>query len=170
MTLIIETGTGSATAEAYATAAALDTWTAAMFGSASSETLANKESAIRRAVKFMDGLAWSGFKTFGRVQALAWPRAYLVDVDGWDVASDEIPAEVIEAQHILARAELATPGILAPTVTLADRKTLTGLDSLEWTPLASPATVDASRPVVTMAMDRLRGLVQSGANVRLVRA
>lgn len=170
MALIIETGSGVSGAEAYASAAALDAWTVAMFGAASTDTVANKEAAIRRAVRFMDGLAWVGFKALGRAQVLAWPRAFVVDIDGWDVASDEVPAEVIEAQHILARAEIATPGILAPTVTLADRKTLTGLDSLTWTPMAAPATVEASRPVVTMAMDRLRGLVESSASVRLVRA
>lgn len=170
MALIIETGAGVTGAEAYADAAALDTWTASMFGAASSETTANKEAAIRRAVRFLEGLSWTGIKTHGRLQPLSWPRAWAVDIDGWALAADEVPAEVIEAQHILARAELATPGTLAPTVTLADRKTLTGLDSLEWTPAAAPATVSASRPVVTMAMDRLRGLVQSSVNVRMERA
>lgn len=170
MTLIIETGANIAGAEAYATATALDTWTTAMFGAASSDTTANKEAAIRRAVKFLDALAWSGAKTYGRLQALAWPRAWVTDIDGYGVVSNTIPPEVIEAQHILARAELATPGTLAPTITLADQKTLTGLDSLTWTPATAPATISAYRPEVTMAMDRLRGLISTGTNVMMVRA
>ena len=120
MTLIIETGAGSSTAEAYANEAAFVAWATAFNGAAPTATTSEIESAIRRAVRHLDGLQWTGRKTQGRAQALAWPRAYVEDRDGWAIASNAIPAEVIEAQHMLTQAELAEPGCLAPVPILAE--------------------------------------------------
>lgn len=169
MTLIIETGTGSATAEAYADAAAYVAWAIAFDGAAPTDTTTATEAAIRRAVAYMDGLRWTGTKTFGRVQARAWPRAYVCDRDGWAIASNVIPAEIIEAQHMLTKAELAAPGCLAPSVAAGARqKVLTGLGEMSWTVAPGATAPDAQRTVVLAAMDRLKGLVTSGGT--LVRA
>lgn len=170
MTLIIETGTGSATAQAYATAADYTAWALLVYGETVTATTAAQEAAILRAVRFMDGLHWVGTSNFGRAQAMSWPRAYVMDKDGWAIGSTEIPPEVIEAQHLFTRAELATAGSLAPSVTLAGSKTLIGVGSLQWQATKVPATVDAQRPVITAAMDALKGLIQSGATGHLERA
>ena len=116
MTLIIETGTGAANAEAYADAAAFVAWATAFDGAAPSGATTAIEAAIRRAVAYLDALRWVGQKTFGRVQARAWPRAWVTDRDGWDISANVVPVEVIEAQHMLTQAELASPGCLAPQV------------------------------------------------------
>lgn len=170
MTLVIETGSGGATAQAYAGATAYAAWALLVYGETVTATTADQEAAILRAVRFMDGLSWYGQQTFGRAQGLAWPRAYVTDKDGWSVGSTEIPPEVIEAQHLFTRAELATPGSLAPSVTLAGGKTLIAVGSLQWKANAAPNTVDASRPVITAAMDVLSGLIRSRATSYVERA
>ena len=164
MTLIIETGANVAGAEAYADATAYVAWATAFNGAAPSAATATIEAATRRAVRYLDGLRWTGTKTHGRMQPLAWPRAYVTDRDGWPVLSSTIPAEVIEAQHMLTEAELATPGCLAPTVAASAReKVLTGVGDLTWQVLPGSGSAQAKRTVVLAAMDRLRGLVLSGS-------
>lgn len=170
MAIIVETGANISGAEAYADAAAFDAWAANFYGAALTGTTAAKESAIRRAVVYLDALSWSGQASFGRDQALAWPRAYVSDRDGFAVAANTIPPEVIEAQHMLARLELATPGALSPNVTLRDQKVLTEVRGIKWTPLAGGAVLASARPVVTMAMDRLKGLIMGSGMVKVARA
>lgn len=160
MTLIIETGTGAANAEAYADATAFVAWATAFDGAAPSAATTAIEAAIRRAVAYLDALRWVGQKTFGRVQARAWPRAWGTDRDGWDIPANVVPVEVIEAQHMLAQAELASPGCLAPQVAASKRqKVLTGVGDLTWTAAPGATAAEAQRTVVLAAADRLRGLV-----------
>ncbi len=165
MALIIETGTGRSDGEAYADAAAFVAWHLAYYGTAATGTTAAQEAAIRRAVRYLDALRWSGVPSYGRAQALAWPRSDVIDRNGYPVAGDSIPPEVIEAQHMLTRAEVASPGVLSPDVTLRDQKVLTEVDGIKWTPLAGGAGVTSARPVVTAAMDRLSGLITTGATI-----
>jgi hypothetical protein len=170
MTLIIETGTGVAGAEAYATASALDVWSTAFHGAVITGTEAEKESAIRRAVAYLDSLPWHGVKTFGRDQDLSWPRSGVRDRDGYMIDALTIPPEVIEAQHILARQEAAAPGSLAPTYTPASQKVLVELGPMKWQ-ADTPRGADAQRATVAAAMDCLRGLISSSSsNVEVVRA
>lgn len=99
MTLVVESGSGSATAESYATVAQADTRLAG-FGDTLWPTMseAEKEQALRRATAFMEQSyrqAWRGTRLL-RAQALSWPR-YSVCVDGFSVESSIVPAEVIAA-------------------------------------------------------------------------
>lgn len=162
MALTLEDGTGVVGAEAYADAAAFDAWALAYWGNSLVGTDTDKEAAIRRAVAYLDALAWIGVRTGGRTQALAWPRTDAIDSEGNELATDEIPAEVIEAQHVLARAELAAPGLLSPDVTLSGKKVLTEVKGIRWEVQKAPNTVDAARPVITAAMDLVDGLLISG--------
>ena len=164
MALIVETGAGLASSEAYADATAFAAWHLAFYGTPTTATNPQAEAAIRRAVAYLDGLAWIGIKANGRDQALAWPRSDAVDADGNEIEDDEIPAEVIAAQHALTRAELASPGALSPDVTLAGKKVLTEVKGIRWEVQKAPNTVDAARAVVTAAMDRIRGLLVAGGS------
>jgi hypothetical protein len=169
MSLILETGAGVLNAEAYADASAYVTWYTNFYGSAPSGTTTLQEAAIRRAVRYMEALPWKGLQSFGRqLQGLAWPRAWVEDKSGWTITANTIPVEVIEAQHMLTTYELASPGGLSPAITIAAQKILTQLDVLSWTPAGGGNTVSANRPVVTLAMDRLYGLILPGN--RMVRA
>jgi len=119
MALIIEDGTGVASADSYATRAGYITFASDYYG----ETVADEDasdSPLRRAAAYLDGLRWKGSRTLGRSQELAWPRADMVDCDGNSIDDDAIPSELILAQYELARAEDASPGVLSPQGSLRD--------------------------------------------------
>lgn len=114
MALTIEDGTGVAGADSYASVADCSAYAVSYYGASLTGNTADKEAAIRRAFAYLNGLRWKGSRTNGRSQGGAWPRTDMIDCDGNAITSDEIPAEVIEAQHELARAEFQAPGVLSP--------------------------------------------------------
>lgn len=85
-----------------------------------------KEAALTRASAYIDSRGryqpkcgpsrslFSGVKTGGRAQALAWPRTGATDADGNAIAPDEIPSEVEQAVYEAALRELIAPGSLLP--------------------------------------------------------
>lgn len=104
MALIVENGTGMATAESYISVDDASTRLAAL-GLTNWATLSTTEmeQALRRATVFMEQryrTRWKGTRLL-RAQALSWPR-YGVTVDGWDIDSDVVPAEVANACADLA--------------------------------------------------------------------
>ncbi len=161
MALVIENGTGLPNAEAYSSVADCSAWASKYYGHALAGSEADKEAAIRRAVAYMDGLKWKGQRSTGRVQALAWPRSGVADCEGLTIGANSIPSEVIFAQHVLARAEFQSPGILSPSVNLGavvKRERVDVIES-EYDTSRMQGTVEELRPLVTMAMDRLRCLL-----------
>ena len=120
MALTVEDGTGLADAESYITTDWADTYHA----NRAQETWADgtdddKEAALRRAVAYLDGRygpRFTGLRLNGRDQALMWPRVGATDTEGWAIASDVIPVEIMRAQAECAIRELDTPGFLSPDV------------------------------------------------------
>ncbi len=163
MALVIETGAGLANAEAYADVTACSAWATAYYGHSLAGSTEDKEAAIRRAVAYLDALSWKGNRAHGRSQALAWPRSGVTDYEGTSIASNTIPAEVIFAQHVLARAEFQSPGILTPSVNLGAVVKRNKVDVIEQEMDTSrlQGSVDEMRPVVTMAIDRLSCFLNS---------
>ncbi|MBO9602547.1 MAG: hypothetical protein J7496_08575 [Novosphingobium sp.] len=103
MTLIVETGTGSATSESYCSVADADTRATALGTTAWTGDDATKEAALRRATGYMEQQfrnRWKGTRLY-RDQALSWPR-YGACVDGFDVLSTVVPDEVRDACADLA--------------------------------------------------------------------
>lgn len=99
MALIVETGTGSATAESFASVADADAYHLAR-GNSTWAALATgpKEIALRKATDFMGQRYagdWSGERVYS-TQALDWPRANVCR-DGFILSSATVPAEVIRA-------------------------------------------------------------------------
>lgn len=136
MTLTVEDGTGVTGADSFATAAEFDAHCLAYFGASVSGTDALKEAALRRAWVFMAALDW---------KAGLWP-----------LFGGQIPEPVKLAQGVLARVEFQSAGALSPDVMLSGRKVLTEVKGIKWQVVGDAATVEQSRPVVTMAMDLLR--------------
>lgn len=163
MALIIENGTGVAGAEAYADVADCSAWAVLFYGHSLTGNTADKEAAIRRAVAYMDGLAWKGTRTFGRGQSLAWPRTGSTDCEGLSIGANTIPPEVIYAQHVFARAEFQSPGILAPSVNLGAvvRREKVDVIEQEFDTSRMQGTVDELRPLLTMALDKIGCLLAS---------
>jgi len=104
MALVVENGTGLANAESYISVAGADARMSG-FGNDTWATLTTteKEEALRRAtVAMVQSLRerWTGARVTA-TQALDWPR-YGVTVDGYQVASTIVPADVAAACADLA--------------------------------------------------------------------
>jgi hypothetical protein len=136
MALVVEDGSGVSGADTFATVAEFDADCLSYFGASVSGTDPVKEAALRRAFVFMGALPW--------VSGL------------WPIFGGVIPAPVRIAQSVLARVEAQKVGALSPDVTLAGGKVLTEVKGVKWQVLGDAATVEESRPVVTMAMDLLK--------------
>ena len=124
MSLTVETGSGVAGAEAYATIAAISAyWTkrahmtlATTWGAA---TDAQKEGAAREASAYLDatfGAYYQGQRR-GRVQGLMWPRSNAKDEAGYSLP--DLPSEIVTATCELAARALSAP--LAADIDLGAR-------------------------------------------------
>jgi len=164
MTLVVEDGSGLTTAESYASVAAADARHSALGNSAWTGTEAVKEAALRRATAFMEQRFrsnWRGTR-LTRAQALSWPR-YAVEVEGWCVASNEVPADVVNACIDLALRALTED--LNPDIERAVIREKVGPLEIEY----SAHSPQAKRySAVTQALAPY--LMGSGANRFVVRA
>jgi hypothetical protein len=171
MTLTVEDGTGLAAADAFVSVANCDTYCTSHgltdWTDATSDPDAD-EAAIRRATAWLStAFRWSGAKLNGRSQALAWPREDATDGEGEDIATDEVPVEIVQATCIAAAYERANPGGLSPSVTMTDRVKRERVGSLEVEYAGAAQTPESARPVLTRVMDLIGGLT-SGASVSYV--
>jgi hypothetical protein len=139
MALIIEDGTGVAGADSFVTVAECEAFAVAYFGASLSGSPTAKEAALRRAFGYMRSLKWR-------------------DSDAFPTFGGNIPQAVKDAQHIFARAEFQKVNALQPSVTQGQGKILTRVGQIGWQATGGSG-VDAQRQTVTMAMDRLTGLV-----------
>lgn len=108
MTLIVEDGTGLATAESYLSVADATTYITNYVLSSgtwlTTATTAEKEKALRIASKYIDiqyHSRWKGYRT-NDAQALDWPRYEVYDADDYLIASDELPQRLLQATAEMA--------------------------------------------------------------------
>jgi len=128
MALIVEDGTGKANAESYISVADADSYHL-KFGNSAwvGYTTETKEIALRRATAYIGEMfngKWQGQRTWPAIQALDWPRRYVV-IEGdqpeyWNIItkssgivipSDLVPIPVREATAIIA---LSATGAVDP--------------------------------------------------------
>lgn len=165
MALIIEDGTGRVDAESYISVAGADTRLAAL-GLTNWEDLTTpeKEQALRRATVHMVQAyrsRWKGAR-MTRDQALDWPR-YGACVDGWEVPTTIVPAQVAQACADLAFK--AAAGDLAPDIERAIIREKVG-------PLETEYSAYSPQATRYRAIDMLLAPFLTGASAmaRLVRA
>lgn len=171
--MTLTTTAGSATADSYVTLTGANTYHSALGNAAWTGADADKEAALRRATRWVDGRyasRWPGIPTYARVQALAWPRSYAADMDGNIIDALAIPPEIISATCEAALRELVSPGSLSPDVTPGQAKVLTGVGSLSWTALRSSAGVSDMTPTLTTVDRILAKIVGGTGSVQVVRA
>lgn len=119
MSLVVEDGSGLSTAEAYISVANVTTYLTSVGKDAAwtALTTAAQEVAIRKATQYLDARysgRWIGQRrTQG--QALAWPRVYAYDPDGYMYASNALPAPLTKCTAELAL--IASSTDLTPTLT-----------------------------------------------------
>ena len=140
MALEVETGTGSAIAESYASVSQADArMTAQGYTNWSDLTTTEKEQALRRATVHMEGAyrtRWRGTRLL-RAQALSWPR-YGAEVDGWCIESTIVPTEIVNACIDLAFR--AAAGELAADQSRAVVREKVGPIETEYSAYSSQAT------------------------------
>jgi hypothetical protein len=169
MPLIVEDGTGLSAADAlvsvddcttYCTDHGLTDWTGATRSPPEDD-----EAAIRRATAWLsNAFTWKGTRTNGRDQALAFPRTNCTDGEGEDIASDEVPVEIVQACCIAAAYERGNPGGLNPAVTLTDRVKSERVGPIATEYASTTMSADAARPILTRVMDIIGGLLSGGSN------
>jgi len=146
--LTIEDGTGVSGADSFATTAEFDASQVDLFSVALPGTDAEKEASLRRGYLYMRSLNWT-------------------DAAEFPTFSGTIPADIKTAQSILARAEIGTPGALAPNVVPGQQKILTRVGEIGWTPTGQTG-VDAQRSVVTLAMDLLGAYLNGTGSTKFI--
>lgn len=117
MTIIVEGGTGVADANSYVSMDDCATYCDARGYTFSTGITEAKEAALIRARTSLDTTyrsRYPGYRTNGRDQELEWPRTEATDADGEEIAGDEIPQEIIDAQCEFAVRELAEAGSTMP--------------------------------------------------------
>lgn len=167
MALVVTPGASDADAfvsleacDAYCAAKGLTAWTSAPDSPAD-----DKEAAIRRVTTYLStAFSWKGARRNGRSQSLAWPRSGVEDAEGEAVDADTIPVEIEQACCELAAVELATPGILAPTVDLTARVKSERIGPMAVEYQSAPMTAQAARPVVLVVRELVAGLVSTSSN------
>ncbi len=115
MTLTVETGAIVANANSYVSIADCDSYHTLMGNATWTGTDAVKESAILRAMAWLEARPWKGIK-YTYDQSLSWPRSSAVDIDGYTIEVDEVPNGVVKALCEAALLELVTPGSLRPSL------------------------------------------------------
>ncbi len=100
MALTVETGAGLSNADSYLSIADADTYCSGHGLTAWADaTEAAKEIALRSATQYIDSKyrgCWKGVRA-NEDQALAWPRASVVDSDGYVIDSESLPENLKDA-------------------------------------------------------------------------
>ena len=116
ITLIVEDGTGKDDANALVSLNDAKAYWDGRGTSYVSFTDDALSGAIVRASAFLGAAyQWRGDKINGRAQTMPWPRSGVTDRDGYDVADNEVPREIIAACCEIALFEATTPGGMNPS-------------------------------------------------------
>lgn len=168
MALIVEDGTGLASADALISVAEADAYHTAMANVAWTGSDAEKESAIRRASAYLsNSYRWQGYRLNGRDQALAWPRTGVMDAEGYGIGSNEIPVEIRNACAEIALRELVSPGSLTPDVNPSEKVKREKVGALEVEYENARLDDDANRPVLLIVRDMISQFLAAGAGSSL---
>lgn len=108
MTIVVETGTGSSTADSYISVADADTYHSNLSNSAwASADDADKEVALRKATQYLDATyKWIG-TIYSTTQSLGWPRVSVTDKEGRDL-DYSVPLNIKNATCELALIALSS--------------------------------------------------------------
>lgn len=119
MALVVEDGTGLASADSYLSVAGADSYHASHGNPSawSSASTAAKESALQLATQFLDltyGGQWLGVRII-ETMSLDWPRYGVTDRDGFVIDSDAVPVQIEHATAYLAL-QVVNGDTLSPVV------------------------------------------------------
>lgn len=170
MALVVEDGTGKTDADAFVTLA----WFKAYCDKRGLDYSAYADAAIEQAIvratdHLSEGYPWKGFKLKERghidgEQALAWPRSYVVDRNGYSVASDVVPSEVQKATVEIAFYELGNPFSMQPVYTPHERVKSERFGPVSFEYDLSSKDASGARPVLLAVRDLIGAFLDVRAN------
>ncbi|WP_273522368.1 DnaT-like ssDNA-binding protein [Rhodosalinus sediminis] len=164
MTLTVEDGSGRPDADAFVTVAVCDAYHAARGRAAwAAATEEAREQAIRRATAYLStAIGWKGRPRRPRKQALAWPRVWVTDGEGYSVATDRIPPEIAQATAEVALRELERPGAMTPDYTPNAREEAVQIGPISVRYAEGAQQAEGARPILLVVRDLAGGLMRTG--------
>jgi hypothetical protein len=167
MALVVEDGTGLATAESFGAVAGADAYHSDRGNTDWTGTDEVKEQALRRASTFLsEGFAWKSWPVNGRDQGLAFPRAVFTDNNGYTVSG--LPKEIVLATYEIALRELVTPGAMTPDYTPSERLASASVGPISVSYDLSRTDAESARPVLLIVKGIIGPLLAGGGGSRLV--
>lgn len=164
MSLIVEDGTGLATAQSYASVADADTYFLARANATwAAANTTNKEAALVRGTAALDGMygsKWPGVRV-SSTQALDWPRAGAMSIDGYPL--DYVPIEVKRGAMEAALIELGSAGALSESSAANIKSERTGPVATEYFGGSGASTIYNT---IRQALARI---VPMGGSIRMSR-
>lgn len=161
MALIVEDGTGMATATSYVSLADADAYFALRATAAWDEAEdADKEVALVKATAALDARfrgMWKG-KKLTKAQALAWPREEVVDEEGFDIAENEIPLQLKQATYEVGLLELSGTPFIQETTSKEDMVKSETVGPISTTYMDNAPAI----PVYNKVNHLLQGLANTG--------
>jgi hypothetical protein len=158
--MALDATVGGTASDTYGTLVEADAYWTARQAADWAPTEAAKEYALRKAAQYLDNVyrgRWKGLKV-NREQALAWPRSYAIDSDGYSVEADTIPQELKNAQFEAANI-IAAGTALEATIDRAVQSETVGELSVTY---MDSASLEAQYPQVS---NWIKDLVQGPASV-----
>ena len=138
MALIVENGTGLATAESYSSVAEYKTYADNFGVSYAAFTDTQLEQFLRQATRYMGQMyrmRWKGYRVTS-TQSLDWPRAGVSTVESssyiygrYVVATDIVPADIKNANNILAQKASAGVDLFADGTQRVKREKIGPIES-----------------------------------------
>jgi hypothetical protein len=163
MALVVENGSGLASANGFVSVAYVDAYHAEGGNATWTGTDALKEAAIIRATRYLsNSYAWAGLRRLDRRQALAWPRVDVYDQEGYAVPFDAVPTEIERAVSEIALRELVAPGAMTPDYTPSERVKSEKVGSIAVEYDLSRTDAESVRPVLLVVRDLIGPLLASG--------
>ena len=166
MALIIEDGSQVAGANSYITLSGTDEYFDGYGDTRWSvgPTDAHKNAAILKGMRYLDGLDWKGTTVSGN--SLQWPREDMVDRDGRDILTTEIPDVVVRAAYEAAVRSIGGPANLQPDRERGGKVASEQVGSISRVYKRSAP----SETSYTVIMQLLKGLLKSTNTRDIVRA
>lgn len=172
MALVVENGTGMSNSDAFVSVADCSAYFTNRQGSTAWNASTNdpQEAAIRNATAYLNrryATLWRGRRVRDE-QALAWPRSFITDTDGFAVDAVSVPQEVIDAcceAAVLALSEdllpdIANSGIISEeSVSVGSVRTTTKYEG-------GKSQVKRYRKIETL----LRGLLKVSGTIEIERS
>ena len=168
MSLTVENGSGLANADSYLSVDDADTYHTAQGAPTtwSDSTDPEKEAALRQATAYLDnryGPRWVGSR-INSTMALAWPRRYVTDRDGYTVDAAAVPRGVKNATAYIAlkirEGDTLVPDVDPGANAVAETVTV-GAISISSSYSGDPGT----SPLYPQAEMMLRDLIQAAGSV-----